>query len=84
MKKYRIAPEVKEQIINRVKNEGVSIGDAAKEHGITDSTIYKWLGKRADGTPSVLEYTKVKRENDELLRLVGLITLKLSEAQKKR
>jgi len=84
MKKYRIAPEVKEQIINRVKNEGVSIGDAAKEHGITDSTIYKWLGKRAEGVPSILEFAKVKRENDELLRLVGLITLKLSEAQKKR
>lgn len=84
MTKHRITPEVREQIINRVKNEGVSIGQAAQEHGITESAIYKWLGRRADGVPSILEYAKLKRENDELLKLIGLITLKLSEAQKKK
>jgi hypothetical protein len=56
----------------------------AEEHGITDSAIYKWLGKGAEGAPSLLEYAKLKRENDELLKLVGLITLKLSESQKKK
>jgi len=84
MAKHRITPEVREQIINRVKNEGVSIGQAAEEHGITDSAIYKWLGRKVEGIPSVLEYAKLKRENEELLRLVGLMTLKLSEAQKKK
>lgn len=83
MKKHRVAPEVKEQIINRIKNEGVSIAQAATEHGIHETTIYKWLGSKADGTPSVLEFGKVKRERDELLRLVGEITLKLSETQKR-
>ncbi len=84
MAKHRITPEVKEQIINRVKNEGVSIGQAAEEHGLDDSTIYKWLGRKVEGIPSVLEYAKLRRENEELLRLVGLMTLKLSEAQKKK
>lgn len=84
MAKHRITPEVREQIINRVKHEGVSIAQAAEEHGITDSAIYKWLGKNVEGTPSILEYAKLKRENDELLKLVGLMTLKLSEAQKKK
>lgn len=84
MTKHRISPEVRAQIINRVKNEGVNIADAAKEHGITDSAIYKWMGRGVEGTPSLLEYAKLRRENDELLRLVGLMTLKLSEAQKKK
>lgn len=39
MKKYRIAPEVKEQIINRIKNDGVSVAQAAKEHGIHETTV---------------------------------------------
>ena len=34
--------------------------------------------------PSLSENLKLKRENDRLLTLVGEITLKLSEAQKKR
>jgi transposase-like protein len=84
MKKYRTSPEVKEQIINRIKNDGVSVAAAAKEHGISEATIYNWLGSKVKGVPSMLEYLKLKRENDELLRLVGLITLKLSETQKKK
>lgn len=84
MKKHRIAPEVKEQIINRIKNDGVTVAEAAKDHGIDPSTIYGWLGKHADTVPSVLEFAKLKRENEELLKLVGLITLKLSESQKKK
>ena len=84
MTKHRIAHEVKEQIINRIKNEGVTVAEAAKEHGLHETTIYGWLGKKAEGMPSVLEYARLKRENDELLRLVGLITLKLSESQKKK
>jgi len=84
MKKYRIAPEVKEQIINRIKNDGVAVAEAAKEHGISEQTVYNWLGRKAQGVPSILELAKLKRENEELLRLVGKITLTLSETQKKR
>jgi len=40
MKKHRIAPDVKEQIIGRIKNDGVTVTDAAKEHGISENTIY--------------------------------------------
>ncbi len=84
MKKHRIALEVKEQIIGRIKNDGVSVAEAAKEHGLHETTIYGWLGRKADGVPSILEFAKLKRERDELLRLVGEITLRLSESQKKK
>lgn len=84
MKKYRIAKDVKEQIINRIKNEGISVSQAAKEHGISDTSIYGWLGSKAQGIPSVLEMARLRRENEELLRLVGKITFTLSEAQKKK
>ena len=57
---------------------------AAEEHSITDSAIYKWLGQGAESGPSVLEIAKLRRENDELLKLVGLMTLKLSESLKKK
>lgn len=84
MKTHRIAPEVKEQIINRIKNEGVTVSQAAKDHGVSEQSIYTWIGAKVDGGPSVMEITKLRREKDELLKLVGLLTLKLSEAQKKR
>lgn len=84
MKKFRIASEVREQIINRIKNEGATVQQAAKDHGVSEQTIYNWIGAKTDGGPSVMEIAKLRRENDELLRMVGLLTLKLNEAQKKR
>ncbi len=84
MKKYRIAPEVREQIISRIKNEGVTVQQAAKDHGVSEQTIYNWIGAKTDGGPSVMEIAKLRKENDELLKLVGLLTLKLNESQKKK
>ena len=84
MKKHRIAPEIKEQIINRIKNDGVTVAQAAKDHGISDVTIYGWIAKKTEGQPTLSEVIKLKRQNAELMQLVGEMTLKLSEAQKKK
>ena len=84
MKKHRTAPEVKEQIINRIKDDGISVVDAAKDHGISEATIYGWIAKKVDGQPTLSEIIRLKKENTQLLQLVGEITLKLSETQKKK
>jgi transposase-like protein len=82
MKKYRIAPEIKEQVLGRIKNDGISVAEASKDHGVSTHTIYKWLGGSADG-PSFNEMARLRKENKALLELVGEMTLKLSESQKK-
>ena len=84
MKRHKIAPELKEQIINRIKNEGVSVTQAAKDHGVSDVTIYSWIAKKVDGAPTLAENIKLKRQVDQLFTLVGEMTLKLSETQKKK
>ena len=83
MKGKKIALEVKEQIINRIKNDGVSVVQASKDHGISEGTIYNWIAQKTDG-PSISEIVRLKKENAQLLQLVGEITLKLSETQKKK
>lgn len=82
MKKYRIASEVKEQILARIRNDGVSVAEAAKDHGVSAHTIYKWLGATTD-SPTYAEISRLRRENKALLELVGEMALKLSESQKK-
>lgn len=82
-KGYKIAPEIKEQVINRIKNDGVSVIDVAKDHGISTKTIYHWLGAKAGGTVSLLEYNKIKKENDTLKQLLGEITLKMTMDKKR-
>jgi len=84
MKRQKIAPELKEQIINRIKNDGITVVQAAKDHGISEGTIYTWLSRKVEGQPTLAEIVQLKRENSQLLQLVGEMTLKLSEAQKKK
>jgi len=79
----RIAPELKAQIINRIKNDGISVAQAAKDHGIHETTVYGWIAQKVEGQPSFSELIRVKKENRQLLELVGELTLKISEAQKK-
>ena len=84
MKTHKIALEVKEQIIHRIKDEGVTVAQAAKDHWVSEVTIYSWIAKKVDGQPTLAENIKLKRENVQLYKLVGELTLKLSESQKKK
>jgi transposase-like protein len=79
---YRVAKEVKEQVLKRIKEEGVTVQQAAQDHGISKKTIYKWLTKGVSGNPSWAEFARIKKENKGLLELVGSLTVKLSQAQK--
>lgn len=80
---YRISSDVKEQVLKRIKEEGVSVAKASEEHGISTHTIYRWLTGTIANNPGWQEFNKVRKQNRELLALVGELTIKLSQAQKK-
>lgn len=80
---YRVAKEIKDEIINKIKHEGLSVTDAGLNYGVSTKTIYSWLGTKASGTVSILEHNKVKKENEQLKQLIGDITLKLSTQEKR-
>jgi transposase-like protein len=82
-KKYRISKEVKDQTISRIKNDGVSVSQAAEDAGISTVTIYSWLGTRAKGVISLLEHNKIKKENRELKEIIGELTIRMSTEAKK-
>lgn len=82
-KGYRIAKEVKADIIRRVKEEGVSVAQAAKDHGVHETTIYNWLSAGISSAPSWSEFARLQKQNRELFEVVGELTVKLSQAQKK-
>ena len=83
MGNFKVIPkEVKEQIIQRIKNEGVAVSTAAKDAGICPRTIYGWLSSGIYATPGILEINKLRRENQFLLQLVGKLTMEQEKTQK--
>ena len=80
---HRVSREVREQILKRIKDEGLPVLQASEEHGVSTKTIYSWLTKGTSKNPGWMEVAKLKKQNQELLALIGEITMKLSQAQKK-
>ena len=84
MGRYRTPKEVKEQVLKRIKEGSVSVSQAAKEHGVSENTIYNWLSKGLKGQPTLRDFNRLQRENRMLTELVGKLTVKLSHTQKKK
>lgn len=74
--------ELKEQVLQRIRNEGVSAAQVAREHGISAPTIYSWLSASAELPANILQINKLKRENAELKMLLAQVLLD-SERSKK-
>lgn len=83
-KTHRIPPEIREQIMTRIKNDGVPASQAAEEHGVNQKTVYGWLSKEAriEGSVSVVQYNRLRRENEELLNIIGKLTVHCERSKK--
>jgi transposase-like protein len=80
----RIPKEIREEVTAKAK-AGEKVAELAKTYGISTKTIYGWLSKDGgDDSVSVLKYNKLKRENEELKRLLGEVTLALKWGKKGR
>lgn len=80
---FRSVPKViKDEIVFKIKSGG-KVLDLAKQYGISDKTIYHWLTRSVTPDVSLVEYNRLKRENDELKRMIGIISLDL-QLEKKR
>lgn len=77
----RVPAETKAEILEKVKN-GMTIVDAAKQYAISSKTIYTWLSSQVRPEVSILEYNRLKKENEELKRIIGVITLDLERGKK--
>ena len=79
----RVPLETKSEILEKVKN-GMSIPDAAKQYAVSDKTIYGWIANQTKPEISIIAFNRLKKENEELKRIIGIITLELERGKKNR
>ena len=73
---------IKEQILTAIKN-GTPVSEASAQFGVSTKTIYAWLRKQADNTgTSTLELARLRRENQDLKEIIGLLTLEKKRGEK--
>lgn len=72
----RIPKEIREEVLTKAR-AGEKVAELAEKYGISTKTVYGWLAKDGgEEVVSILKHNKLKRENRELKRLLGEITLK--------
>lgn len=77
-----ISKEVKDEILGKVKN-GESVVSLAGKYGVSDKTIYRWLKGGVVNQVSFVEYSRLKKENQQLKEIIGVLTFELEKTKKK-
>jgi hypothetical protein len=62
--------------------EGKKVSELAESYGVSTQNIYARLGKESKPKKEILEYSKLKRECDDLRKLLGMVTYELSKEKK--
>lgn len=75
--------EFKEEVVNKIKTEGITGTEAAKRYGINVKNVYRWLSEGMGGTNSeTLEINRLKRENRQLKELIGSLMVEKERGKK--
>jgi len=77
-----VPKETKDEILSKVKEGKYSVPKLAEQYGISDKTIYHWLRQLATPDVSLVEINRLRRENEELKRIIGIVTLELERKKK--
>lgn len=79
-----IDPIIKSKIIAKVRDEGFSVSEVAREFNINSKTIYRWLkeGVINSSTSLILENNKLRKENEQLYNLLGRATAEMQRSKR--
>jgi hypothetical protein len=80
----RIAPNVKTEIVNKIRDGGLSVVDASATYNVSSKTIYTWLKDGVvDGNRNlILENNKLRKELEIAYRLLGRATAEMQYPKK--
>jgi len=70
------APELRAEIVGKIRDEGISVAVASATYGISSKSIYTWLREGVvDGNRNlILENNRLKKELEIAYRILGKLT----------
>lgn len=77
-------PEKRNEIIAKIKDEGITVTEAARQYNIGPKAIYSWMrdGVVNSSSSLILENNRLKKENEQLYNLLGRATVEMKRLKK--
>jgi len=84
MKGVITPPETRQEIIAKIRDEGMSVIEASRQYSIAPSAIYHWMrdGVVNSSTSIILENNRLKKEIEQLYNMLGRATVELKQSKK--
>lgn len=78
-----IDPQLKTEIVSKIRNDGMSVSEASTTYGVNAKSIYYWIRDGVvDGNRNlILENNKLKKENEQLYKLLGRATAEMQRSK---
>ena len=79
-----VDPQLKAEIVKKIRDEGVKVSEASIQYGVSAKSIYTWLREGVvDGNRNlILENNRLKKELEIAYRLLGRATAEMSRPKK--
>jgi transposase-like protein len=77
-------PAIKAEIVQKIRDEGLSVTDACATYNLAAKTIYGWLQEGVvDGNRNlILENNKLKKELEQAYKLLGRATAEMQKSKR--
>lgn len=77
-------PKVKAEIVGKIRDQGLSVSAASAQYNVSAKSIYTWLREGVvDGNKNlILELNRLRKENEQLYRLLGRATAEMQKSKK--
>lgn len=79
-----VPQDKRNEIIAKIRDEGMAVTEAARQYSIGPKAIYGWMrdGVANSSTSLILENNRLKKENEQLYNLLGRATVELKKVKK--
>jgi transposase len=77
-------PKLRAEIVSKIRDEGLSVSAASAQYNVSAKSIYTWLREGVvDGNRNlILELNRLRKENEQLYKLLGRATAEMQRSKK--
>jgi hypothetical protein len=75
---------IKTQVLESIQKGELTPAQASKQYAVHIKTIYGWISSGSGGVdPNLFKIKKLQREKEDLLKIIGALTVVVEEFKKK-